>query len=545
MLALVLAVTGPHAFISTGRAQQTHLTSASAGDAMGQLHPSAKAAAENSSFAAPSPSSRASLACSAALLIAGLGLARRQGSLEAEVAPKTLMRERLSKVDSLESSTATQTLTKPAPEPKEELEAVNLPLLIVALFCATVLGELDKVNISIAVLPIANELKLSEGDMGIASSAFFWGYMLTQLPGAWLQERVPGGAASILALGVFVTSVGTLMTLGLTVLPDDLRWAALPLLCLSRCIVGLGEGVGLPPIATLLAKIPVTERSSATSTSYAGAPFGAGVGLLICPALISNFGWPAIFFLFGAIGIGWVAAWLSNLDKLFPSGEVLQTEACRGNEDAGSVPWAEIAQTKAVWTIIATHALSNVAYYSLLSWIPAWYTRELGLSLELAGALSFLPYVAATITQPLAGQAADRLLREGWELQTVRRLFQSLSLCGGSLCIGSLALLGPSLGLTGQVGLLTLATALHTCNKVGLFCTHADLSPRYAGALLAASTTAGAVGPIVGISAVGFLIEATKSFETGCFLPVACVQMLGGLIFALTSSHKREDFDKL
>jgi len=64
--------------------------------------------------------------------------------------------------------------------------------LVFGLFLACFLGELDKVNLSVAVVPLSEQFAFSEAEVGIASTAFFWGYMLTQLPAAWLNEIIPG-----------------------------------------------------------------------------------------------------------------------------------------------------------------------------------------------------------------------------------------------------------------------------------------------------------------------------------------------------------------
>lgn len=71
-----------------------------------------------------------------------------------------------------------------------------LPLLSHAPICAShlifahahaqgafVLCNMDKVNMSVAVIPMARELGWSALERGLVSSSFFWGYTLTQLPG--------------------------------------------------------------------------------------------------------------------------------------------------------------------------------------------------------------------------------------------------------------------------------------------------------------------------------------------------------------------------
>lgn len=42
---------------------------------------------------------------------------------------------------------------------------------------------------SVAVIPMAEELGWSASDRGLVSSAFFWGYSATQIPAGWLSTK--------------------------------------------------------------------------------------------------------------------------------------------------------------------------------------------------------------------------------------------------------------------------------------------------------------------------------------------------------------------
>ena len=44
---------------------------------------------------------------------------------------------------------------------------------------------------SVAVIPMAKELGWSASDRGLVSSAFFWGYSLTQIPAGYVSTRWP------------------------------------------------------------------------------------------------------------------------------------------------------------------------------------------------------------------------------------------------------------------------------------------------------------------------------------------------------------------
>lgn len=63
-----------------------------------------------------------------------------------------------------------------------------------------------QVNMSVALIPMANELGWSTTERGLVSAAFFWGYAATQIPAGYIATRI--GGAKVLLLGVMIWSVG-------------------------------------------------------------------------------------------------------------------------------------------------------------------------------------------------------------------------------------------------------------------------------------------------------------------------------------------------
>ena len=71
--------------------------------------------------------------------------------------------------------------------------------------CAFVLCNMDKVNISVAIIPMAKDMGWSVGTAGLLQSAFFYGFALSQLPGGYLATKF--GGARMLPIGVFILSL--------------------------------------------------------------------------------------------------------------------------------------------------------------------------------------------------------------------------------------------------------------------------------------------------------------------------------------------------
>ena len=64
-----------------------------------------------------------------------------------------------------------------------------------------------RVNISVAIMPMAKDYGWSPSVSGIIQSAFFYGYMLTQIPGGYVTARL--GGRRVLPAGVSLWSVAT------------------------------------------------------------------------------------------------------------------------------------------------------------------------------------------------------------------------------------------------------------------------------------------------------------------------------------------------
>src|ERR671930_226510 len=116
--------------------------------------------------------------------------------------------------------------------------------------CALIL-YIDRVNISVVAPILMAEFGWDPAVTGTILSAFFVGYMLTQLPGGWLADRFGGKA--IIGFAVVWWSLATLMT------PFAY---AVPLMIAARIGLGIGEGVTPPALHSMVARwIPTHERS--------------------------------------------------------------------------------------------------------------------------------------------------------------------------------------------------------------------------------------------------------------------------------------------
>lgn len=193
--------------------------------------------------------------------------------------------------------------------------------------------------------------------------SFFYGYVLTQIPGGRLAETL--GGKLVYGIGVFITAVFTLLT------PIAAR-KSLPALVLVRIFEGIGEGVTFPSMYAMFAKwVPTNERSRFNAFVYNGANLGTIISIPLTGYLCSlDFlgGWPLSFYIFGFLGIFWcIFWWLYVFDtpqthpRISPEERSYIERSLKKNDNEldtvrgrDSVPWKEIFTSVPVWAIIIT-----------------------------------------------------------------------------------------------------------------------------------------------------------------------------------------------
>lgn len=76
--------------------------------------------------------------------------------------------------------------------------------------------------------------------------------------------------------------------------------------------MGFTEGLAFPAVYHMFAEwIPENLRGRASSLFHAGVGMGTTVALVISPLIIRSLSWQAVFYIFGAAGVLWLAAWLA------------------------------------------------------------------------------------------------------------------------------------------------------------------------------------------------------------------------------------------
>ena len=125
--------------------------------------------------------------------------------------------------------------------------------ILVLLCFLYLLLYVDRVNLSVAAASIKNEFHLSSTQLGLAFSAFGYGYAIFQIIGGWVGDRI--GARRTLTFfllfwGCVAISIGFVNSLAT--------------LIVARIALGIAEGAALPNATRAISIwLPVERRASA------------------------------------------------------------------------------------------------------------------------------------------------------------------------------------------------------------------------------------------------------------------------------------------
>eukprot|EP00249_Psilotum_nudum_P020831 c27864_g1_i2 orf=303-923(-) len=179
-----------------------------------------------------------------------------------------------------------------------------------------------------------------------------------------------------------------------------------------------------------------------------------------------------------------------------------------------------------------------VQYYSLLP-----YDREeLHFDLTNASLVSILPAAASILVSSIASSSADRLISEGVNTTFVRKICQTIAFVSPGTCM-AISSFGTYLSPWVLVSVLTVGLALSSFSLAGFYCTHQDISPKYASILLGITNTAGAVPGIIGVYLTGYLLDQTHSWSLALFAPSIFFYVTGTIVWNMFASCEPQDFD--
>ena len=383
-------------------------------------------------------------------------------------------------------------------------------LLVLLLGTAIFLNYVDRGSLPTAAPVLKGDLRLSTEEYGLAVSAFFWIYAPIQLFAGWLCDRF--SVYKLLATGILIWALSTLMV--------GFAGGFLSLFVL-RVMLGIGESLAFPGSSKIIARhVPPERRGIANAALAMGIAFGPAVGTLAGGLMVAEWGWRAMFFVFGAITLLWLLPW-NQLVRSLPEGTHEQREA--------RVPAAILLRKWSLWSMSIVHALGNYCFYFLLAWLPLFLTESRGFSKTEWVYIASIGYLAQGICAFAYGHFSDWWTRSGRSEAACRRWMMVGSQSLAAAAILGLAFAHSALSIALLLCLAGAATAALSMNLYAIAQMFAG--PRATGSWVgfqnAIGNSSGIFGPIVTAYVV------TNAGYEAAFYLTAAVAALGAVWWAV------------
>jgi MFS family permease len=278
---------------------------------------------------------------------------------------------------------------------------------LVLLFMLNLIDEFDRAVLAVALDDIRREFGLSDAAVGLLPAAVIFITGIVALPvGHWCDR---GSRKKILAAGAIIWGTAGL----LAAMAQNFAQ-----LFATRALLGFGQGtIGPTHLSILSDTYPQSVRGRVLGYHRSANPAGQVLGALIGGLIIGAFGWRWGFILAG------LALWLLREPK---HGEA-DLQQLVDDDPMVSAFLAEPADRLTfrqslgrIWRIrtlrycIFANATFGFALFGMVFFLPTYFERMYGMSVEQAGAVQALIAMGTFIGTWLGGPLADRNLTKGF-----------------------------------------------------------------------------------------------------------------------------------
>ncbi|CAG8606128.1 35056_t:CDS:2 [Gigaspora margarita] len=405
---------------------------------------------------------------------------------------------------------------------------------------------------AIAIVYMTKEFNWNHTIQGYVSSAFFFGYLTTQIIGGVLTDKF--GGRKVLSIAAATWTLFTLLT------PISAR-INIYCLILCRICLGVGEGATYPCVNSLISKwFPPEEQSRAVSVVCVSHFIGMVITMPISNLLgSSQFGWESIFWVSAIVGSIWSIIWYfygrsdpkeypgiskEELEWILKNKSTVSSEDNFRNYQSGSreyimindddnrvpksendkllpknqissrthyvhkIPWKLLFSRREVWAILLCEFFCSWGFFILLNWLPIFYYEYFHVDIHLIGIYTALPYLSYTIMGSIVGYICDYAIHQlRFHVLTVTYLAKT--------------------SLEGLL-MMTIGFALYSF-KVSSFML--DIAPKYAGVICGIRNTFGMVPAFFGVALTGWILEVTANDWSIIWCMCSLFNIIGAAIY--------------
>jgi MFS family permease len=365
------------------------------------------------------------------------------------------------------------------------------------------------------IIPLASgDLGISAAQAGSYMTAFYIGYVVTQIPGGFLIDRygyrkVLLACFSILGLFTLLTGVAPSYQMGLA----------------TRVITGIGSGaIFSAGIVVINDWFPENKRGLANGIFMTSTSLAVALVNLYVPTVANGFGWRSAFYVSGILPLIALVIAFFFLKEFTPISQKIK-EGTR-NKVSGRDILTLFKNKNLMLTGLAGFG-GQWATTATATWANSYLNKSLHLSLVQAGLFMSIFGLAALLSKPVTGILSDYLDRKSLTFWILILLGPVLVWFGLNENVSLLYLVLPLMGILGYAFYPVLNTVIGQ-----------SVEKRLLGTASGVVNAMWQLGAMLSPLAVGAVIDATGNYFY-CFVTMAIGPFLGALVFLFVKLEKK------
>jgi nitrate/nitrite transporter NarK len=298
----------------------------------------------------------------------------------------------------------------------------------------------------------------------------------------------------------------------------------------------MGEAGAYPNMAGVVARwFPAKERAAAQGYIWGASRAGGALAPLLVVPIQQALGWRASFWIFGACGVLWCAAWWwSYKDDPAQSRRISRAELeelRRLQRPAGhTLEWSLLWRSRQLWTIVLMYGTYAWGGWFYFSWLHTYLIKARGFTESEMAVAAALPFVCGSLANIAGGHLSDYAVRK-LGLQRGRTWVGASCLAAAACLVVATAVIP---GKTAAMALLALGFGVMDLMLPSAWAICLDIGGEHAGAVTGAMNTAGQLGGFVCTVVFGYLVTYFQSYNAPLFL-------IAGMLFVSAALFARID----
>ncbi|XP_044757206.1 putative inorganic phosphate cotransporter [Coccinella septempunctata] len=382
-------------------------------------------------------------------------------------------------------------------------------------------------------------------DSSIILSAYFWGFVTTQLFGGYNGRRY--GVKWFMVTSMLITSIICFVIPSVVV-----NFGSIGLI-LGVMIAGLAQGFSYTMLPVFISSwVPFKEKTTLGNAIYAGYGVGCVLGINVATRCsISWYGWPLSFYISGTMQLFWSCFMTifgenePEHHKSISDAEVRYILEGKNFQKRLAVPWRTIFNSREVWSLWIAHGGAVIITWLSAAEFPVYLSDVFEFNLEQVCNIMTMSFLLIGVLSIGVSVVVEYFINV-WQIPTgsLRKVCNSIASFGSSfmlICMANLTNLDRV-----KVVFFTLSIfCFNAASFSGYLLNYNDISPNFCGVIFGLGGMVSSIMNIANPILISIYVRDQSDPREWAliFWSSAVVMIVSNIIFLMFGSGEKQKWD--